>query len=77
MVFGGVGEYAATADASAPVATEILLSEETEKKAVFLLTSRGYWNVEFLAWFFARVHGDVQSARTKTFRRVHRKADTV
>ena len=31
----------------------------------------------FLAWFFARVHGDVQSARTKTFRGVHRKADTV
>ena len=51
--------HAATVDASSPVATEILLFEETETQAVFSPDARGYWNLEFLAWFFTRVHGNV------------------
>lgn len=51
--------HAATVDASSPVATEILFFEETETQAVFSPDARGYWNLEFLAWFFTRVHGNV------------------
>ena len=51
--------HAATVDASSPVATEILFSKETETQAVFSPDARGYWNLEFLAWFFTRVHGNV------------------
>ena len=51
--------HAATVDASSPVATEILLFEETETQAVFSPDARGYWNLEFPSWFFTRVHGNV------------------
>lgn len=54
-----LNRHAATVDASSPVATEILLFEETETQAVFSPDARGYWNLEFLAWFFTRVHGNV------------------
>ncbi len=51
--------HAATDDASSQVATAILLFEETETQAVFSPDARGYWNLEFLAWFFTRVPGNV------------------
>ena len=50
---------AATVNASAPVAAEVFLVEDSKTNAVFYFPARGFWSQEFLARFRTRVHGNV------------------
>ena len=50
---------AATVNASAPVAAEVFLVEDSKTNAVFYFPARGFWSQEFLARFLTRVHGNV------------------